>query len=60
VFGDGDNLAVRARVTIVHRSEGASRRQVPGTVPGTSHGGDGSDTRSAGASESLYGDRVLL
>ncbi len=60
VLGDGDNLAVRARVTIVHRHEAASHHQVPGTVSGTSHGGHGSDTRSGGASESLYGDRVLL
>ena len=62
VLGAGDRLAVRARVTIVHRHEGADSAPdpVPGAVPGTSHGPRETQTRSNGASDGLYGDRVLL
>jgi acyl dehydratase len=51
VLGADDRVALRARITIVHR---------PTPVPGTRHGGQTSGTESNGASEALYGERVLL
>jgi 3-hydroxybutyryl-CoA dehydratase len=56
VLGEDDRLAVRARVTIVHRKEGASRAP---EAPGASHD-EASSAVSNGAPDGLYGDRVLL
>ncbi len=60
VFGDDDNLALRARVTIVHRHEGASRHRCQARCQAPLMTVTGVVPRSNGASESLYGERVLL
>ncbi len=54
--GDG-RLALRARVTIVHRAEAASRNR-EGSDP--SYDAHESGATLTGASEALYGERVLL
>jgi acyl dehydratase len=51
VLGADERVTLRARITIVHR---------PTPGPGTRHGGQTSGTESNGASEALYGERVLL
>jgi 3-hydroxybutyryl-CoA dehydratase len=57
VLGADNRIALRARITIVHR-----QTPVPGTVPGTRQGShtSGTKSKSNGASEALYGERVLL
>ena len=51
VMSGDDRLALRARVTIVHRTD---------PVPGTGRASHTPDAESNGSSDLLYGERVLL